>query len=349
MQKATGEFSVVFTPLMKNGRFPLAKHRPSENSHSAPLLNFLTGQATGPCMPWVVACWQTAVVGLHGPSPVLPLPSIPPTQVWNTCGSENEEPSVNFIEKESLFVTDEQDSPCPISCCMSTPPSSAAQGVWFCFLAVLYSAWKPNGFPEQSVMLVFWKPFFALATMNPVLCVVRSVTEAFSPAGVLLIDAVSMSPEFIFSVCLFPNHVPTLGRCGLGGPAGTPLVCMNAKLTGSMQLLLQVLKPKVHIRLSMVSAAHHWVLLQLVESTNPSPGERPGGYHCSSMKAEPAAFGSLIAPELLSLSGLHGFCGYDFGSQIPSPNHGAALSSAYVVTLPFGVGAFFGSVGNCSV
>src|SRR5215472_1711965 len=328
MQKATGEFSTVFFPLMKNGRLPLGKHLPSENSHSAPgVLNFLTGQATGPCMPWVVACWQTAVVGLHPPSPVLALPSIPPTQVWNTCGSEKEEPSVNFIEKESLLLTDEQDSPCPISCCMSTPPSSAAQGVWFCCLAVLYSAWKPNGFPEQSLMLVLWKPFFALATMNPVRCVVRSVTEAFSPAGVLLSDAVSLSPEFILSVWLFPNHVPMLSCCGLGGPAGTPLVCMNAKLTGSMQLMLQLAKLNVHIRLSMVSAAHHWVLLQLVESTNPSPGASPGGYHCSSMKAAPAAFG-VFAPTLLSLSGLHGFCGYDLGSQIPRPNHGAALSSA---------------------
>src|SRR5215469_4073107 len=102
---------------------------------------------------------------------------------------------------------------------------------------------------------------------------------------------------------------------------------MNEKLTGSMQLLLQLRKPKLHSRLSMVSAAHHWVLLQLVESTNPSPGDIPGGYHCSSMKAEPAAF-EVFVPTLLSLSGLHGFCGYDFGSQIPSPNHGAGLSSA---------------------
>src|SRR5215471_13094083 len=98
---------MVVTPLMKNGRFPLAKHLPSENSQSTPLLNLFFGQATGPFWPWVVACWQTAVVGLHGPSPVLPLPSMPPTQVWNTCGSENEEPSVNVIENGSLLLTDE--------------------------------------------------------------------------------------------------------------------------------------------------------------------------------------------------------------------------------------------------
>ena len=51
---------------------------------------------------------------------------------------------------------------------MSTPPSSAAHGTWFCCLAVLYSAWKVNGVPEQSAMLVFMKPFAALAVMNPV-------------------------------------------------------------------------------------------------------------------------------------------------------------------------------------
>ena len=67
-----------------------------------------------------------------------------------------------------LFVTELQTSPWPISCCMSTPPSSAAQGTWLCCLAVLYSAWKVNGVPEQSAMLVFMKPFAALAVMNPV-------------------------------------------------------------------------------------------------------------------------------------------------------------------------------------
>ena len=56
----------------------------------------------------------------------------------------------------------------------------------------------------------------------------------------------------------------------------------------------------------MVTAAHHLVLVQLMLSAN---GANPGGYSCSSMNAEPAAFGSLIRPELLSLSGLQGFCG----------------------------------------
>jgi hypothetical protein len=62
--------------------------------------------------------------------------------------------------------------------------------------------------------------------------------------------------------------------CGAGGPAGTPLVCRNAKFTGSMQLLLQVAKPYEHSRLSMVSAPQHWVALQLSLSGN---GVNPGG------------------------------------------------------------------------
>ena len=77
-------------------------------------------------------------------------------------------------------------------------------------------------------------------------------------------------------------------------------------MTGSSQLALQVAKPKVHSRLSMVSAAHHWVVLQLSLSTK---GVKPGGYSCSSMNADPASSGSVIAPMLLSLSGVHGFCG----------------------------------------
>ena len=68
----------------------------------------------------------------------------------------------------SWLVTELQTSEWPISCSISTPPSAAAHGTWFCCLAVLYSAWKVNGVPEQSAMLVFMNPFAALAVMNPV-------------------------------------------------------------------------------------------------------------------------------------------------------------------------------------
>ena len=59
---------------------------------------------------------------------------------------------------------------------MSTPPSSAAHGTWFCFLAVLYSACQVNGLPEQSDMFVSVNPFLALAWIKPVWPVVRSWT-----------------------------------------------------------------------------------------------------------------------------------------------------------------------------
>ena len=42
-----------------------------------------------------------------------------------------------------------------------------------------------------------------------------------------------------------------------------------------MQLLLQVAKLKVHARLSMVMAAHHLVVLQLMLSVH--AGVKPGG------------------------------------------------------------------------
>ena len=95
-------------------------------------------------------------------------PSEPPTQVSKTFGSLKDWPPAKEAVYGSLLVTELQTSPWPISCSIRTPPSSAAHGTWFWILAVLYSAWKVNGVPEQSAMLVFMKPFDALAVMNPV-------------------------------------------------------------------------------------------------------------------------------------------------------------------------------------
>src|SRR5215469_6802835 len=103
---------------------------------------------------------------------------------------------------------------------------------------------------------------------------VKSRTTAIHPCGGSEMEVTITSPELNISVWRFGVNVCTLASCGLGGPVGTPLVWKKAKLTGSMQLLLQVAKPKVHARLSMVRAAHHWVRLQLTESTN---GVNPGG------------------------------------------------------------------------
>src|SRR5580700_7354637 len=112
------------------------------------------------------------------------------------------------------------------------------------------------------------KPLAALAVMNPVWWVVKSRIVVVNPCGGSVIEIWSSSPALNISVWLFGRNVLTSASCGLGGPAGTPLFCRNAKLTGSSQLALQVAKPNVHSRLSMVSAAHHCVLLQLSLSTN---------------------------------------------------------------------------------
>ena len=89
-----------------------------------------------------------------------------------------------------------------------------------------------------------------------------------NPCGGSEIETTSVSPGLIISVFAFGVKVLTSVSCGLSGPAGTPLVCRKAKLLGSSQLALQVAMLKLHSRLSMVSAAHHWVLLQLSLSTN---------------------------------------------------------------------------------
>src|ERR1051326_218263 len=117
------------------------------------------------------------------------------------------------------------DSPWPISCSISTPPSSAAHGTWFCFLAVSYSACQVNGLPEQSDMFVSVNPFAALACMNPLWPVVRSAILVVKPPGGSLIDSLITSPGFILSVLALPSIVLVLGSCGAGEPGGMPLVC----------------------------------------------------------------------------------------------------------------------------
>jgi hypothetical protein len=123
------------------------------------------------------------------------------------------------------LVTELQTSAWPISCCIRTPPSSAAHGTWFCCLALLYSAWKVNGVPEQSAMLVSAKPLAARAVMNPVWWVVRSWIVVVKPCGGSVMETLSKSPPLIFSVWAFGVNVLTSVCCGFGGPGGTPLVC----------------------------------------------------------------------------------------------------------------------------
>ena len=81
------------------------------------------------------------------------------------------------------------------------------------------------------------------------------------------------SPGFIMSVRSFGVNDATFARCGLGGPVGTPLVWMNAKLAGSVQFGLQF-PVTGHSRLKVRSAAHQCRLSQLCESII---GAKPGG------------------------------------------------------------------------
>src|SRR6516165_8546828 len=119
------------------------------------------------------------------------------------------------------------------------------------------------------------KPFLAEASMNPVLPVLKSRTWVSSAPALLLSKMwmASLSPGFISSVRWFGVTVLRSARCGLGGPVGTPLVWTKAKLIGSTHLLLQV-PETVHSSESIVSAAHQWLLSQLMPSAN---GANPGG------------------------------------------------------------------------
>src|ERR1039457_643670 len=98
--------------------------------------------------------------------------------------------------------------------------------------------------------------------------------------------------------------------CGLGGPAGAPLVWMKPKLTGSVQFGLHGPEPfPVHSRLSIVRAEHQWVSSQLMPSTK---GPKPGGENCSSTKAAPPP-GELPVGALASHSGAQGSSGAEVG------------------------------------
>ena len=123
---------------------------------------------------------------------------------------------------------------------------------------------------------------------------------------------------------------------------------MKPKLTGSSQLPLHWAKPSVHSRLSIVSAAHQWVSSQPLESMN---GGKPGGYSWNSMNVEPPPLLVLLGA-FESLSGVHGACGYEFGSHSAIENHGAGESSNQCATSWPGfrsVGAADGSRGMVSV
>src|SRR6516165_10020871 len=143
-------FSLTVAPLRTIVREPCGRQMASAYSHSWPLTKLLLGQAIGPVVPSVVGLTQLRKFGLlgfrsQGPSPAFcPLSFGPPAQVSKVFVSTR--PAACVVRWLVSFV---HSSLCPISCSISTPPCSAAQGTWFCCAAVLYSAWKVNGEPAQ--------------------------------------------------------------------------------------------------------------------------------------------------------------------------------------------------------
>src|SRR5580698_1777230 len=155
----------------------------------------------------------------------------------------------------------------------------APHGMTLLTPAVLYSGWKLNGVPEQSAAEVVWKPLAADACMYPLWPVLRSRTrtsKALPPpgAGASNMRNRIVSPGFMSSVWRLGTSLASVCSCGDGGPVGTPFFWMNPKFSGSSQSGLHCANPSVHSALSIVSAAHHCLSLQLSLSAN---GGLPGG------------------------------------------------------------------------
>src|SRR5438067_13418731 len=115
----------------------------------------------------------------------------------------------------------------------------AAQGTRVRSELVLYSGWKSYGrFLQTEPFGSYWtcpKPFAALAVMKPDWPVVWSFRSMRSPCAVSCIVRTMRSPEFMKrSVAPLGVNVLTVEFTGLGGACGTPLLVINAKLTGSM-------------------------------------------------------------------------------------------------------------------
>src|SRR5205807_8768826 len=112
-------------------------------------------------------------------------------------------------------------------------------------------------------------------------CVVRSFAVTFNPWAVAAGMGSSAAAEFMNRGWAL---VETNGASGLGDPGGKgiPSFWMKAKFTYSIappQALLTAPLFMFSDRLSMLSAAHHWVVSQL--------SNQPGGYNCISTNPVP--------------------------------------------------------------
>src|SRR5215471_17047575 len=153
----------------------------------------------------------------------------------------------------------------------------AAHGTRVCGDEVLYIGWKSYGITVQEVPvganLICPKLFAALATMKPLWPVVRSLMSVRSPCAVSDMVTWIRSPDPMKRSRAGSGapDVSGLKSSGFGGPVGTPFLVRNAKFTYSIPPRTwprQVPFRSCPLtgsrdRLSMVSAAHHWVTSQL--------------------------------------------------------------------------------------
>src|SRR5215471_3287369 len=177
-----------------------------------------------------------------------------------------------------------QYSKWPVSSEKSTLYEWAAQGTRVCSLDVEYIGWKAYGAAEQEVALgskfTCWKPLAMLAVMEPTWCVVRSESTTLKPAAVSNRSTRIRSPDRMNrSVPWFGVKVSSVADSGPAGAWAVPFFVMNAKLTGStptwlrQDALFTIPLFWSWDRLSMFSAAHHWVTSQLRPS---GQGIHPG-------------------------------------------------------------------------
>src|SRR5581483_5847673 len=117
--------------------------------------------------------------------------------------------------------------------------------------AVWYIGWKSKGAVVQSVWLALCtKPFAPLATIVPLVAVVRSSILVSRPLAVSLIVTTMVSPLFMKSL----------------GPPGVPSVVTKAAVVGSRQLAIW--KAVASCSVLICRRAHHCVS---------EPQVRPGG------------------------------------------------------------------------
>src|SRR6516225_4508067 len=184
---------------------------------------------------------------------------------------------------------------------------------------VEYIGWKSYGRLTQLVPVgsyCTWpKPLSALAVIDPVAPVVRSLMTARSPCRVSPMDTLMLSPEFI-SRSRFRSgvNVAVVDCTGLAGAVVRPSLLRNAKLTYSVPVMARHVGfsscpvTGFSARLKMFIAAHHLVGSQPLAPTatcQVGHGIHPGGYSCSSTNAVPEWLGETAGSRmLLSLSGV---------------------------------------------